>query len=122
MNPTSSNFDLMARLLDVASLRHKVIAQNVANVNTPGYHALDLSFEDSFARRGSPRIGESAAAGTLVQPAIVEGVGGAERADGNNVDIDVEMAQLEKNTLIYRTFMQLLASDIATRRTAITGQ
>jgi flagellar basal-body rod protein FlgB len=120
MNPTSSNFDLMARLLDVASLRHKVIAQNVANVNTPGYHQLDVSFEDSFARALS-QDGESAALGT-VKPAIVEGVGGAERADGNNVDIDVEMAQLEKNTLLYRTFMQLLASDIATRRTAITGQ
>src|SRR5437660_8135859 len=35
--------DVLARLLDVADLRHRVIAQNVANVNTPGYHRLQVN-------------------------------------------------------------------------------
>ena len=34
---TTDEMSLLSRLLDVASLRQDVIAQNVANVNTPGY-------------------------------------------------------------------------------------
>ena len=109
----------MSRLLDVASLRHRVIAQNVANVNTPGYHALAVTFEDAFARALSWQGQEAA---EQVQPQIVESADGPERADGNNVDIDVEMAALSKNTLLYRTFAQILSAHLAIQRSAITGQ
>ena len=57
-----------------------------------------------------------------VQPQIVESADGPERADGNNVDIDVEMAALSKNTLLYRTFAQILSAHLAIQRSAITGQ
>ncbi|MDD5090603.1 MAG: flagellar basal body protein, partial [Candidatus Wallbacteria bacterium] len=36
--------------LDVAALRHQVITQNIANVNTPGYKLKDVSFEDQLNR------------------------------------------------------------------------
>ncbi len=51
MTVTTCQIELLSKLLDVASMRHQVIAQNVANVNTPGYHGLDVSFEDAFARQ-----------------------------------------------------------------------
>jgi flagellar basal-body rod protein FlgB len=111
--------ELLSRLLDVASLRHQVIAQNVANINTPGYHHLDVDFEDAFARAvadGDP------AALIRVQPSVVENATGPERADGNNVDIDDELSRLEKNTLLYRTFAQIIANQVATQRSAIQGQ
>jgi flagellar basal-body rod protein FlgB len=111
--------ELLARLLDVYSVRHRVIAQNVANINTPGYHQLDVAFEDAFARalsRNDP------AALLREPPKVVTNDTGPERADGNNVDIDFEMARLEKNTLLYRTMSQVLASRVATQRSAITGQ
>jgi flagellar basal-body rod protein FlgB len=111
--------EIIARLLDVYSVRHRVIAQNVANVNTPNYHELDVDFENAFARALSKH---DPPALTKLQPAIVENNTGPERADGNNVDIDVEMASLNKNTLLYRTFTQILASHVATQRSAITGQ
>jgi flagellar basal-body rod protein FlgB len=110
---------LLSRLLDVASLRHRVIAQNVANVNTPGYHQLDVQFEDAFTQALS--AGDSTAA-LHVRPQVVENSTAPERADGNNVDIDVEIARLNKNTLLYRTFAQIIASHVATQRSAITGQ
>jgi flagellar basal-body rod protein FlgB len=110
---------LLSRLLDVASLRHRVIAQNVANVNTPGYHQLDVQFEDAFTQALS--AGDSTAA-LRVRPQVVENSTAPERADGNNVDIDVEIARLNKNTLLYRTFAQIIASHVATQRSAITGQ
>ncbi len=111
--------ELLARLLDVYSVRHRVIAQNVANVNTPGYHQLDVDFEDAFARALAH---QDPAALTRVRPTVVENATGPERADGNNVDIDFEMARLNKNTLLYRTFAQIIASHVATQRSAITGQ
>jgi flagellar basal-body rod protein FlgB len=111
--------ELLARLLDVASLRHKVIAQNVANVNTPGYHQLDVKFEEAFAR--ALRDGESAAL-AKAKPEVVENNEGPERADGNNVDIDTEMGDLEKNTLLYRTFVQILSIHTAAQRSAIVGR
>jgi flagellar basal-body rod protein FlgB len=111
--------ELIARLLDVYSVRHRVIAQNVANVNTPNYHQLDVNFEDAFARAVSR---QDPAALLKSQPSVVENTTGPERADGNNVDIDFEMARLNKNTLLYRTFTQILASHVATQRSAIQGQ
>ncbi len=51
MSLTIPQSEVLARLLDVAQLRHRMISQNLANVNTPGYHQLDVSFEDAFARR-----------------------------------------------------------------------
>ena len=50
MNVTPAQFDILAQLLDVSELRHRVLSQNIANVNTPGYHRLDVSFEDALAR------------------------------------------------------------------------
>ena len=117
MNVTDSQFDMLSRLLNVASLRHQVIAQNVANVNTPGYRQRDVSFEDTFLRQldtNDPR-------GTAAAPRVIEGSGGAERIDGNNVDIDMEIGRLQKNTLLHNAFVQILAGNIATMRSAITG-
>jgi flagellar basal-body rod protein FlgB len=111
--------ELLARLLDVYGERHRVIAQNVANVNTPNYHQLDLVFEDAFARALSSH---DPAALQHAQPRVVENDNGPERADGNNVDMDFEMMRLEKNTLLYRTFVQILASRVAAQRSAIAGQ
>lgn len=119
MDTNSPRMDLLARLLDVASLRHKVIAQNVANVNTPGYHRLDVKFEEAFAR--ALRDGESAALARS-RPEVVENDAGPERADGNNVDIDDELGRLNKNTLLYRTFGQIMTSHISAQRSAIAGR
>jgi flagellar basal-body rod protein FlgB len=118
MTAPISDFDMLSRLLDVAEMRHRVIAQNVANVNTPGYRKLDLSFENAFAKQLSHG---GVAASLEVKPKLIEASGGRERADGNNVDIDVEMGRLNKNALLYSTYTQLLASQIGSMKAAITG-
>lgn len=111
--------DLLARLLDVASFRHRTIAQNVANVNSPGYRQLDVSFEDMIAQH----LERGDIAGAMqVREQVVEGTGGTERADGNNVDIDMEMGRLNKNTLLYKTYAQILGARLAMMRSAISGR
>lgn len=121
MNVTGSQVDVLARLLDVASMRHSVIAQNVSNINTPGYREQEVSFEDALLRH--LQSGESTAKSFQgVNPQVVAGQGGAERTDGNNVDIDQEMAALTKNTLLYRTYAEVLGTQLTQMRLAIAGR
>jgi flagellar basal-body rod protein FlgB len=111
--------DVLARLLDVADLRQRVIAQNVANVNTPGYLRMQVDFEDAFQKALKSADGKA----LQVEPKVVEGEGSLQpRVDGNNVDMDLEMAQLAKNTLMYQTFSQLLAHRVSVTRSAITSR
>ena len=110
--------DLLSRLLDVATMRQDVIAQNVANVNTPGYSTREVTFEDALRQAFSRGTDGPLAAPT---PEIITGTGGAPRADGNNVDIDLEMARLQKNALYYKVYTQILGNDLAQFRSAISG-
>jgi flagellar basal-body rod protein FlgB len=110
---------LLTRLMDAASVRSEVIANNVANVNTPGYQCLDVQFEAELARA----LGAGRAANMQqVTPKVVAGGGGAPRADGNNVDIDVEMGRLQKNNLMFELYAQLLSTHLAQHRSAIQGR
>jgi flagellar basal-body rod protein FlgB len=119
MNALTPQMDLLSKLMDVAELRHHVIAQNVANVNTPGYRRQEVVFEDALAdalRHGNDR------GAVRLEPRIVDAAGDKARADGNTVDIDDEMGRLDKNSILYRMFAQILTSQIATMRSAIKGQ
>ena len=111
--------DMLSRLLDTAALRHRVISNNLANVNTPGFHRQEVSFEETFARE-LQRGGETRA--SEVQPRVVESQTGTAREDGNNVDLDKEIGDLGKNALMFDTATQLLLGQISSMRTAITGR
>ncbi len=119
MAVTPSQFDLLSKLVDVTAIRHKVLAQNVANVNTPGYHKLAVSFDETLAARMS-RHGDKHL--RTLQPEIVEDPTGIERLDGNNVDIDREMMRLNKNVLLNNTLLQILSTKTAMMRRAVSGQ
>ena len=45
----------------------------------------------------------------------------AERADGNSVDVDLEMARLQKNGIYFQVYTQMLANELAQFRSAISG-
>jgi flagellar basal-body rod protein FlgB len=116
---TTGQIDLLNRLLDVASLRQDVIAQNVANLNTPGFRSLEVSFEDALKQSLAQT---SSGPATHPAPEVKEGAGGHERVDGNNVDVDQEMARLQKNALYFNIYTQLLAGNLAQFRAAIAGR
>ncbi len=114
MTPLPLGAGLLTQVLDTAALRHRVIGQNVANVNTPGYRRLEVLFEESLAKA-------LASPGAVAKPHVVVADGPA-RVDGNTVDIDREMGDLAKNALLYQTAAQILTSRLATMRAAITGR
>src|SRR5262249_39251974 len=116
MDPNVSGLGLLTQVLDAAALRQRVIAQNVANVNTPGYRRLAVTFEDDLGGALAAPSG-----GLPVRPHVVV-ADGPERVDGNTVDIDQEMNNLTKNALLYEAAAQILTSRIALMRSAITGR
>lgn len=118
MSLTIPQSEILSRLMDVAQLRHQVISQNLANVNTPGYRQREVSFEDAFARALGKK-GEQGALG--IRPRVVEGHDHPPRQDGNTVDLDKEVGSLNQNAMMFGMAAQMLVSRINMMRSAITG-
>lgn len=103
--------DLLQRLMATAEHRHRVLSQNLANVNTPGYRRLDISFDEEMKRQAEQ-------AGGL--PQVTEEQGLSSRPDGNNVDMDTELGHLSQNSMLHQTCTQLLISQMAQLRRAMS--
>ena len=61
----SSQTNMLSRLLQQAELRHKVVAQNIANVNTPGYRNLEVRFDDTLKKAAETENGTPQPQATL---------------------------------------------------------
>ncbi len=110
---------LLEKMLDVSATKHKVIANNIANINTPGYKKMEVSFAEQLEKVIKDT---SANKFDVFQPKIVvskEAANGAVRNDGNNVDMDKEVSALMKNTLSYNVYTQLLAKKMELVKSAI---
>ncbi len=108
-----NNIDLMNRALDATLLRKNIISQNISNVDTPNYKRKDVSFETILLKEINTNKGISNLDLDKIQPKVyVDNTSSSYRMDGNNVDIDVEMAEEAKvyaryNALITRVNAQL---------------
>jgi len=111
---------LLEKTLDVCVLRHKVIANNIANVDTPGFKASRVIFEEKLKRA----LKESLLPSELqkIKPELVRGEESSLREDLNNVDIEKEMVRLSENTLRYNIYAQLLTAKLGILRAAIQGR
>lgn len=109
------NLDLLARALSAADLRHRVLANNVANVNTPGFKAARVEFESLLQE--AMALGDAPLA---VAPVVVRDNTLSLRPDGNNVDIDVQMSAVAANQLWYGALARSLSDEIGRLRAAIS--
>jgi flagellar basal-body rod protein FlgB len=101
----------LARQLDAAALSQRVIANNVANVNTPGFKKSYVAFTDQLKRAldkkapvlatSHPRHMGGAVDISQVAPGVVQETDTIMRYGQNNVDIDQEMVNLAANTILY---------------------
>lgn len=127
----------MEKALDGSALRQKIIANNIANVDTPKYKALAVTFEDqlqeAFSKQApgsslqltttNPRhipIQSSVQSVDEVSPKVEEIKDWTLRNDKNNVDNDREMAQLAKNEIYYDAVMRNMNDEFRLLRAAIT--
>lgn len=117
--------------MDVSMMRHEAISNNIANVNTPNYKKQEVAFEDELAKALDSQsfkgrttnvkhipIGASSAG--RITPKLITVKDQSMRNDGNNVDMDEEMANLSKNTIQYRTLASVLDNELTRINLAIT--
>lgn len=114
----SSNGHIAARkMLDYAATKQRVLSNNIANVNTPGFKRSDVEFSEELKN--------------MMQEGNKEGVSGYQfkitkpnetslRNDGNNVDIDKEMAQMAKNGFNFALYSRVVAGKFNKLRDVIT--
>jgi flagellar basal-body rod protein FlgB len=95
--------------LTLLSVRQKLAASNIANVDTPGYHTRDVDFHAELTK-----------ATLAAAPEIKEVEGLYAKNDGNNVSIDRESRMLSENALQFNVASNLVREQLKQVRMAIT--
>jgi flagellar basal-body rod protein FlgB len=125
---------MIGTALNGLAVRQKAISNNLANVDTPGFKAFEVHFEEQLREQ----LGQNQAYPTVRltssnpkhfasgvgkeedgKPELVRSSNTVVRADGNNVDIDKEMVQLAENTITYNALVQLTSARLSLARYVI---
>lgn len=112
---------ILTKQLDACTLRQSVIANNIANVNTPGFKKSTVSFQQQLKKALDNSQVKQNNNLTELTPEIVQVKDTAMKADGNNVDIDQEMVDLATNTLLYRLAARVKSDKANTLSYVIKG-
>jgi flagellar basal-body rod protein FlgB len=117
-------FAALAKAQSASSERTRLLAQNIANVNTPGYKRHDIDFQGELAQALDDHSGngESRVARVLDTTAreIVEN-DQFFRVDGGGVDIDREMAEFAKNNLYGSAMSSFLQDKLRMYKMVVRG-
>ncbi len=118
----ADGFRILEGLIRFTGLRHGVIASNIANTDTPQYKAKDLSFSDALGdaalelRRThlrhvshNPAMSGSGAAVETGEP----------WADGNTVELDLEVGKMTENALLFQAGITMLSTKMRMLRAAL---
>jgi flagellar basal-body rod protein FlgB len=119
MNVDGKMFPYVENMLDWAAKRQQTISANLANIDTPGYKARDISFSEHMQS-----IGLDTTSAQHIQTVSGNGmnvyeIDAKEKDNGNTVDLDQQMTDLTKNGLQYVAMVQFLNQKIRTLRAAI---
>ncbi len=121
-----------AKVLDAYAARQKAIAENIANISTPGYQAKDVDFAKALRSEGAQSglaglrteerhlsLGESSSS---TNPEWITDESQSLMSGQNNVDVDQEMAKSAENQLYYMATSKLMAAKFKALQTVIRGR
>lgn len=117
-----------AQALSLRSRRSQVLANNIANADTPGFKARDIDFRAALGQAGEQAMSMAATRRGHIQPDA--GHASADlmyrmpmqpSLDGNTVDAQAEKAAFAENAVRYQATLTFLQSRIAGLRAAIKG-
>jgi flagellar basal-body rod protein FlgB len=97
--------------LDGLAARQRAIADNVANLQTPGYHAKRVAFEDALSQAVADGSG-------AVTPTVARSLEPT-REDGNNVNLDTETLSNVDTNLRYQLATQAMSTEFSQIRAAM---
>lgn len=115
----NKNFTLLAKMMDLMSARQRVISQNVANANTPNYRRRTFNFDSAL--RDAMESG-SAEAYSQIRGWVDRPNDTPVRNNGNNVDIDLEMENLNFVDLSHQIYTRLYNAKSQLVKSAISGK
>lgn len=105
--------NVLDKAADASALRNKIIGNNIANIDTPGYKRQDVSFENELrhALKNSRYTSLDEKVSTvrldrLEGNVYTDSANYSYRMDGNNVDVDNENVELASNQLKYNGIIQ----------------
>lgn len=117
-------YELIKRALDVSDLRGKAIANNIANINTKGYKKINVTFEETlsdvtsdFDTKGNTSISKKG----IGEISFKRDNTTSMRADGNNVDIELEKTNQATNTLMYNALISKANGKLSMKKYIISG-
>jgi flagellar basal-body rod protein FlgB len=117
-----TNYVAAKKMLDATALRHEAIASNLANIETPNYRRIDLApsfqtqLQQALTVRDSERVGD-------IKPRLeLDSTAVANTRDGNTVQLETEMAHLQRNFVEHALESQLITANLLRLRLAITGR
>ncbi len=129
-----SSVNTLKKGLNASWLRNEVISNNIANVDTPGFKASRVQFEELMAEAASSGgklemavtnekhlKGSGPESFGEVEPEIYTDRTTSTRLDGNNVNIENEMVELAKNSIEYYATVSKINSEFRKLNTAING-
>ncbi len=129
MSLFSGTIATLEAALSYSALKQKVIAQNIANADTPNYKAKDVRFQTAFQNsvntiieakrtdyRHLPFSNRPPAPGIVTTKRHL-----SYHHNGNSVDVDKEMADLATNQIYYYSVADLLGGKFQSLHSAIRG-
>jgi len=121
---SGNSIEIGRKSLDALWLRSRVISDNIANVDTPGYKSRAVEFERLFERA----LEDSAVSGAdaeevlaALRPEVLENGDVSLREDGNSVDIDAENIELVRTLIQYQTMSAAVSGEFSRLKYAVSG-
>ncbi|MFT4577547.1 MAG: flagellar basal-body rod protein FlgB [Nitrospinales bacterium] len=121
----------MKKSLDLMSTRQSVISSNIGNLDTPGFKASEIDFQgqlrEALGSKGQLKLQatnekhfgpKTSNIGSMTADPFEEE--DAAKSNGNNVDVDKEMAKMAENQIFYNAVIQLMMKRGSTVRASIT--
>jgi len=124
---SENTYNLLKKSMDASAVRSKVIANNIANINTKGYKKFYVTFEDklndsmgenTLKTDNSKHIQTGSSSGDI---SVQRDENTSMRQDGNNVDIDLEMTNQAANTLMFNALVTQVNSRMSLQSYIIQG-
>jgi len=106
MSKVENIMDLIDAGIRAEALRQKAIANNIANLETPGYRRIDIKFEELLDRclRSSEEFDLSEVEAQIYSPKQTP-----VKSNGNDVNFEAEIGQMIKNSLRHKAYIRLLS-------------
>ncbi|WP_273831728.1 flagellar basal body rod protein FlgB [Guptibacillus sedimenti] len=119
----------LEQALNASMVQQRTITSNISNVDTPNYKRQTVSFQDNLQEatrnlqsyKSNPKHVPFSNEKNSLNPVVKTDQRTVNQSNGNNVDMDIEMAELAKNQLWYNAMVEKTNSQFRDLQTAIRG-